>query len=360
MASSTSSVTPSLRTPLCSLLSIRNPILLAGMAHTSTAPLAAAVSAAGGLGTIGGLGYSPQQLRAMIHELKSLLPSPDLPFGVDLALPQVGAGARKTNHDYTKGQLDKLVEVIIDEKAKLFVSAIGVPPQRVVDRLHEGGVLVMNMVGKPSHAQKAFERGVDLVCAQGTEGGGHTGEIPTSILAPACVDVARRYRPKLLGGQEAMVVAAGGIWDGRGLAAALMYGAQAVWVGTRFIASVEAGSSDAHKQAVLSADHDSTLRTLVITGRPLRTMRNQYIDTWEKRPEEIRKLVEKGVVPMDMDGNEDVEVEFPYVMGCVAAMVGEIKPAKEIVEEVVRDAVKSLKIGRGFLEEQGGRKESKL
>ena len=358
MATSNPSGRLSLHTPLCSLLSISKPILLAGMAHTSTAPLAAAVSSAGGLGTIGGLGYSPQQLRTMIHELKALLPSPDLPFGVDLALPQVGADARKTNHDYTKGQLDELVEVIIEEKAKLFVSAIGVPPQKVVNRLHEGGVLIMNMVGKPSHAEKAFKRGVDLVCAQGSEGGGHTGDIPTSILVPACVDVARKYKPRFLGGREAMVVAAGGIWDGRGLAAALMYGAQAVWIGTRFIASVQAGSSDAHKQAVLSADHNSTLRTLVVTGRPLRTMRNSYIDAWEKRPEEIRNLLEKGVVPMqmDMEGDSDVEVDFPYLMGSVAAMVSEIKPASEIIEEIITDAANALQVSQGFLKG----KESKL
>ena len=159
-----------------------------------------------------------------------------------------------------------------------------------------------------------------------------------------------------------MVVAAGGIWDGRGLAAALMYGAQAVWVGTRFIASVEAGSSDAHKHAVLAADHDSTLRTLVVTGRPLRTMRNKYIDAWEKRPEEIRALVEKGVVPMERDraGDEEVEVEFPHLMGSVAAMVREIKPAREIVEEIVVGAVKCLQAGGGLLQGEGGRKASKL
>lgn len=216
---------PALTTPLCPLLSIQHPILLAGMAHTSTAPLASAVSNAGGLGVIGGLGYTPPQLRAMIHDLKAALSSPDLPFGVDLALPSLAPGARKTNHDYTHGQLDELVDVVVEEGARLFVSAVGVPSARVIRRLHEGGVVVMNMVGLPKHAEKAFEAGVDVVCAQGGEGGGHTGEVAGNILVPACVDVARRFRPEMLGGRGGMVVAAGGIWDGRGLAAALMMGA---------------------------------------------------------------------------------------------------------------------------------------
>ncbi|KAM0802617.1 2-nitropropane dioxygenase [Usnea florida] len=263
--------TPTLTTPLTSLLSITHPILLAGMAHTSTAPLASTVSNNGGLGVIGGLGYTPAQLRTMIHDLKSLLTHPTLPFGVDLALPALGGSARKTNHDYTNGLLTHLIDVIVDEGAKLFVSAVGVPPPHVVRRLHDAGVLVMNMVGHPKHAVKAFDAGVDIVCAQGGEGGGHTGDISANLLVPACADVAKRYRPALLGGRTGMVVAAGGIYDGRGLAGALMMGAVGVWVGTRFVASEEAGCSRGHKEAVVGARWGDTVRTLVVSGRPLRT-----------------------------------------------------------------------------------------
>jgi NAD(P)H-dependent flavin oxidoreductase YrpB (nitropropane dioxygenase family) len=223
---------PTLQTPLTSLLGIKYPILLAGMARTSSGPLAAAVSNAGGLGVIGGLGYTPAQLREIIHELKANLSSPDLPFGVDLALPQVGGSARKTNHDYTHGHLDELIEVTIQEGAKLFVSAVGVPPKRVIERLHDAGIYVMNMVGHPKHATKALDAGVDIVCAQGGEGGGHTGDISGTILIPSVVDVARRYKSPLTG-ETALVVAAGGIYNGRCLAAALMQGAAGVWVGTR-------------------------------------------------------------------------------------------------------------------------------
>jgi NAD(P)H-dependent flavin oxidoreductase YrpB (nitropropane dioxygenase family) len=164
--------TPSLQTPLSKLLGIQYPIILAGMARTSGGPLAAAVSNAGGLGVIGGLGYTPEQLQSIIDDLKSNLKDKSLPFGVDLALPQVGGSARKTNHDYTHGQLDDLIEVTIKNGAKLFVSAVGVPPARTIKRLHEAGILIMNMVGHPKHAVKALDAGVDIVCAQGGEGGG--------------------------------------------------------------------------------------------------------------------------------------------------------------------------------------------
>ena len=208
----------------------------------------------------------------------------------------------------------------------------------------------MNMVGHPRHAEKAFEAGVDIVCAQGGEGGGHTGDIPTSVLVPACVDVARRYRPKMLGGDRVgMVVAAGGIYDGRGLAGALVQGVMGVWVGTRFVASEEAGCSRMHKEAVVGAGFGDTVRTLVVSGRPLRVRRNGYVEGWERREEEVKRLTESGVVPMMKDLEDDVEVDFPFLMGVVAAVVGEVKPAKEIVEGMVKEAVEMLRLGGSYV-----------
>ena len=206
----------------------------------------------------------------------------------------------------------------------------------------------MNMVGHPRHAEKAFEVGVDIVCAQGGEGGGHTGDIGANLLVPAVVDVAKRYRPPMLGGQAGMVVAAGGIHDGRGLAAALMMGAVGVWVGTRFVASEEAGCSRGHKEAVVGAGWEDTLRTLVVSGRPLRVRRNEYVESWERRGDEMKGLVEKGVVPMEYDMEEDRDVDFPYLMGVVAASINDIKPAKEIIDGMVREAVECLRVGAGY------------
>ena len=343
---------PTLKTPLCDLLGIEYPILLAGMARTSSGPLAAAVSNAGGLGVIGGLGYTPQQLRNIIHEIKANLADKNLPFGVDLALPQVGGSARKTNHDYTHGQLDDLISVVIEEKARLFVSAVGVPPERVIKRLHEAGILVMNMVGHPKHAHKALKAGVDIVCPQGGEGGGHTGDIATSILIPSVVDVARQYKSPLTG-KTALVVAAGGVSNGRSLAAMLSYGAVGVWVGTRFVASKEAGCSQMHKENVVSAAFEDTLRTLVVSGRPLRVRMNDYIKSWEvDRPEEVRRLCDSGVVPLQKDMDDEKDVDIPFLMGQVAGYIDKIQPAKEIMEEMVAECVEVLRNQQSYI---GGR-----
>ncbi|GAB7359391.1 hypothetical protein MBLNU230_g6041t1 [Neophaeotheca triangularis] len=347
---------PTLRTPLCDLLGIEYPIVLAGMARTSSGPLAAAVSNAGGLGVIGGLGYTPQQMRDIIHEIKANLADKNLPFGVDLALPQVGGSARKTNHDYTHGQLDELIDVVIEEGAKLFVSAVGVPPAHVIKKLHDANIVCANMVGHPKHAHKALKAGMDIVFAQGGEGGGHTGDIATSILIPSVVDVARQYKSPLTG-QPAMVVAAGGIYNGRSLAAMLSFGAVGAWVGTRFVASEEAGCSQSHKEAVVSAAFEDTLRTLVVSGRPLRVRMNDYIKSWEvDRPDEVKRLTDSGVVPLAKDMDDDKEVDIPFLMGQVAGVIGEIKPAKAIMEEMVRECVDVLKAQQGYL----GGKASKL
>jgi len=218
------------------------------------------------------------------------------------------------------------------------------------------GILIMNMVGAPKHARKALDAGVDIICAQGGEGGGHTGDIPNSVLIPSVVDVARQYRPKLLGGQTALVVAAGGIYNGRSLAASLMQGATGVWVGTRFVASEEAGCSQAHKEAVVTAAFEDTLRTLAVSGRPLRVRRNAWIDKWEAQPEKVKELTEKGIVPIEYDMENDVDVDIPHLMGVVAGVITEIQPAKQIVDEMVAEAVEMLNQGQTFL----GETKSKL
>jgi len=291
----------SLTTPITQLLNIRHPILLAGMGQTSGAPLAAAVSNAGGLGVIGGVGYTVAMLGEMIEELKQKLNNPDLPFGVDLLIPQLGGSARKTNVDYTRGTLDDLVTVIIEGGAKLFVSAVGVAPKRVVDRLHAAGILYMNMVGHPKHVHKACAVGADLICAQGGEAGGHTGDISFSVLIPACADICKKYRSPVTGKPVALV-AAGGVNDGRSLAAALMLGAGAVWIGTRFVTAKESGASEFAKKSIIESGFDSSIKSLVWTGRPLRALSNPYIADWEQnRQAEIKSLTEKGIVPLQYE-----------------------------------------------------------
>jgi len=341
-------------TPLTKLLGIQHPIILAGMNVAAGPELAAAVTNAGGLGVIGGVGYTPDFLRRQIATLKEGLNDPNAPFGIDLLLPKIGGTARATNTDYTKGKLPELVDIIIEGRAKLFVSAVGVPPRWVVDKLHAAGIPVMNMIGAPKHVKKALDAGVDIICAQGGEGGGHTGDVATSILIPKVVDLVRNARSPL-NGLPVAVVAAGGIFDGRGLAAALAFGAQAVWVGTRFICATEAGAPPRHQQAVVKAGYHDTIRTVIYTGRPMRVLKNPYNIHWEtNRANESRELVAKGVIPFmaDLEKQAELGVEvdektrlenYPLLMGQVAGAIDDIKPAAQIIDEMVDVAVETLR-----------------
>ncbi|TPX72165.1 nitronate monooxygenase [Spizellomyces sp. 'palustris'] len=342
-------------TPITKLFGIKHPILLAGMNVAAGPELAAAVSNAGGLGVIGGLGYTPDFLKQQIAVLKENLTSPNLPFGIDLLLPQVGGNARKTNYDYTHGQLPELIDIIIESGAKLFVSAVGVPSKEIVDKLHKAGIPVMNMIGAPKHVEKALAAGVDIICAQGGEGGGHTGDVATSILIPKVVDICRKHKSPLTG-LPVSVVAAGGIYDGRGLAMSLCFGADAVWVGTRFVCATEAGAPPRHQKAIVDAGYHDTVRTIIFTGRPLRVLRNEYIDEWEQyKQNEIRDLTSKGIIPAQHDveerskrGGDDADASLlikyrPLLMGQVAGAIEDVKSAKEIVDEMISGAIQALK-----------------
>lgn len=169
-----------------------------------------------------------------------------------------------SSYDYTKGKLNELVDIVIESGAKLFVSAVGVPPKPIVEKLHAAGILTMNMIGHPKHAKKALDVGVDIICAQGGEGGGHTGDIPTTVLIPAVAKLVKGYKSPLTG-QPVQVIAAGGLYNGNSVAAALMLGASAVWIGTRFILADEAGAPKAHQEAVRTAGFEDNVRTIIFT-----------------------------------------------------------------------------------------------
>jgi len=201
------------------------------------------------------------------------------------------------------------------------------------------------MVGHPKHVNKALDAGVDIICAQAGEGGGHTGDISASILIPSVVD-AVKGRTSPLTGQPIWVIGAGAVYDGRGLAANLVYGAQAVWVGTRFVAAEEAGASKAHKQALISAGHADVVRTLIYTGRPLRVRRTPYVDDWERnRQAEIKELTSKGIIPNQHELEKHPEKSIQavtFLMGNVAAVINDILPAQTIVDNIVNEAAKIL------------------
>lgn len=373
---------PPLSTPITQLFGIKHPVLLAGMAGAAGPELAAAVTNAGGLGSIGGVGFTPDALRKTIKMLKDDLEDKSAPFGVDLLLPQVGGGARKTNKDYTGGTLPELIDIVIEEKAALFICAVGVPPKWAVDKLHANKIPVMNMIGAVKHVDKALEAGCDIICAQGGEGGGHTGDCATSILLPKVVDACRGKTSPLTGG-PILVVAAGGIFDGRGLAMALSMGCHGVWVGTRFIASDEAGAGPFHKRKVVSSDYSDTIRTIIYTGRPMRVFNTPYTKEFEeKRKNEIEEMANVGIPPFikdikegELDGSsvgvgifhsaevrtqkeieDGVELSLKesrergvYLTGQAAGAITDIKPAKVIVEEMVHGAAEQIKAASTLL-----------
>ena len=266
---------------------------------------------------------------------------PDKPFGVDFLLPQIGGGARKTNVDYTKGKLDQLIDILIEEKVPLFICAVGVPPKWAVAKLHAAGIICMNMIGSPHHVEKALKVGMDIICAQGTEAGGHTGDVATFPLIPQVVD--RCAGKTNFFGRPVPVVAAGGVFDGRGLSAALCLGASGVWCGTRFIASLESSASDTHKQNVLDAGPNDTVRSIIFTGRPARVLNSPYVKSWEEaRPEEIGRLVSKGIIPFEKDledGKARPSEGLVAALGQCAGGVHEVLPAKEIIYRMMLEAI---------------------
>jgi NAD(P)H-dependent flavin oxidoreductase YrpB (nitropropane dioxygenase family) len=205
------------------------------------------------------------------------------------------------------------------------------------------------VIGHPKHVAKALAAGVDIICAQGTEGGGHTGDVASSVLLPSVVDICKGKKSPLTG-DDVMVIAAGGMYDGRGLAAALAYGCEGVWVGTRFVAAAEAACPDRHKNGVVNAGPTDTTRTLIYSGRPLRTLVTDYVANWEARPDEIRALCDQGIVPLAHDmkvAEEKGEVfslakNFPMLMGQASGAIHSVETAQTIVDDMMSVACEVL------------------
>lgn len=338
-----------LSTPLTQLLGIKYPIMLAGMGSVSGHELVAAVSNAGGIGTLGGATMELEGFIKEMREVKKLL-KPGMPFGVDLLIPQVGGSARKTNHDYTHGNLPQMVDAMIAEGVKLFVCAVGIPPKWLVEKLHGAGIVCMNMVGSPHHVQKALDVGMDMICAQGTEAGGHTGDIATLPLIPQCVDACKDRTNYF--GTPVPVVAAGGIYDGRGLGAALCLGAVGVWVGTRFIACEEANAGPVHQKRIVECTSNDTTRIEAFTGRPCRVLRTDYVKNWEGRTNELKDLLQQGRVPFIEAieaGTAQLSQFYPALMGQAAGAIKDVKTADQIVQDMMRDALVTLKSSNQYI-----------
>ncbi|HYD44283.1 MAG TPA: nitronate monooxygenase family protein [Phenylobacterium sp.] len=311
-----------LHTPLCDLLGVEHPIMLAGMGGVSYAELVAAVSNAGGYGVLGMAGRGPDFIREQMREVRKLT---DKPFGVDLlaASPE---------------SLTASVDVIISEGASSFVAGLGVP-MPIMEKLKKAGLKVMVVCGAVKHAVKAEQAGCDAVICQGGEGGGHTGLVGTMPLVAQAVEAVK-----------VPVVAAGGLYDGRGLAAALSLGAVGVWMGTRFIASTEAHAGGLYRETILHATDEDTIRTRSYSGKPMRVRKNPYVEDWESRPQDIQPFPMQAMISSQagvMGGiGGQIEGLDPdrscFAMGQSAGGIHEVKPAGEIVRQLIAEAEAAL------------------
>jgi enoyl-[acyl-carrier protein] reductase II len=325
-----------LHTRLTELLECDHPVMLAGMGGVAYADLVAAVSEAGGFGT---LGAAPMGLERMTAEIAEIRRRTQRPFGVDLltALP---------------GGMHAQVEAIIAGGASLFVAGLGVP-RDVIDLCHHHGVLVASMCGRVRHAIAAVEAGCDIVIAQGTEAGGHTGLVATLPLVPQVVDAV---------GERVPVVAAGGIFDGRGLAAALALGADGAWVRTRFIATPEAHVVSGYREALIAGREDDTVITRAYTGKTLRAVRNEYTKHFEDHPDELRPFPDQigrsfadgamhlGAPPDTPDVDPATEC---FAAGQGLGAIGAVVPAADIVREFVDVAERTLTRAGDFVTSRG-------
>jgi NAD(P)H-dependent flavin oxidoreductase YrpB (nitropropane dioxygenase family) len=246
---------PALRTRFCDLVGCRIPVVQTGMGWVSGASLTAATSGAGGFGILAAVTMTDAQLAEAVATVKERT---DAPFGVNFRADQP--------------DLDDRIELCVRQGVRL-VSFAGAPTKDAISRLHDAGILVMPTVGARRHAEKMLEWGVDAVIAQGGEGGGHTGTVPTSLLLPQVVDAV---------GDAIPVLGAGGFHDGRGLVAALAWGADGVAMGTRFLLTAESRVPDDIKARYLAAAVTDTVVTTALDGAPQRVIRTDTVDRLER------------------------------------------------------------------------------
>ncbi|NLZ46510.1 MAG: enoyl-[acyl-carrier-protein] reductase FabK [Clostridiales bacterium] len=306
-----------MKTKITELLGIKYPIIQGGMAWIAESNLAAAVSNAGGLGLIAGGSAPIDYLREQIRKCKELT---DKPFGVNIMLMAPNAA--------------ELAQLVIDEKVPVVTTGAG-NPSKFIPAWKEAGIKVIPVVPSVALAKRMERAGADAVVAEGTEAGGHIGEITTLCLVPQVVDAV-----------EIPVIAAGGIADGRGIAATFMLGAEGVQVGTAFLASDECVIHPTYKEIVVKAKDTDSIVTGRYTGHPCRGAKTRFskkLASGERdgsmSPDEFENITLGSLRKAVQDGNID---EGTFLCGAIAGLINEIKPCKQIVEEMFEQAEKLL------------------
>jgi NAD(P)H-dependent flavin oxidoreductase YrpB (nitropropane dioxygenase family) len=366
----------SLKTPLCNLLGIEYPIILAGMSNgggqdTAATPpeLVAAVSNAGGLGVLGYGFHNPQEFDEGIRKVRSLT---DRPFGVDFMVPAKFAEVGdKTNNelrvdiarDYPdhvafvrdlmqEFKLEEVeipenppsnsepvtrqkVEVMLDNKVPVFACATGEPPQYIVEPAHKQGMQIIGMTGAVRHAARQMAAGSDIITAQGTEAGGHTGNISSFVLIPQIVDYVKP-RP---------VLAGGGIGSGRHVAAAMALGAQGVWVGTAFLASEETNIRDVHQKDIVAGRSEQFTTSKHRDGMTVRAFDDAIKRAWDNSGLQPLTMPLMSIVnePLSVAAKEAGRIDLlTNSAGQIAGMVSERRSAKDILMSLVEEAEETI------------------
>ena len=306
-----------IKSRICEILGIEYPIFQGGMAWVADAELAAAVSNAGGLGLISAINAGSEAVRNEIRKCKTLT---DKPFGVNIMLQAPNA--------------EEIANMIVEEGVKIVTTGAG-SPVKYLPMWKENGIKVIPVIACVAHAVKMQAAGVDAIVAEGAESGGHVGELHTMPLIPQIVDAV-----------EIPVIAAGGICDGRGAAAAFMLGADGVQVGTRFLSATECNVHENYKEKIVKATDISTIVTGKSLGHPVRSLKTPFSRNFAKMesdpnvtPEEmlafgggaLRKAVQEG----DADGS--------YMAGECAGLVKQVEPAAEIIKDIILGAEKVMK-----------------
>ncbi len=376
----------SLKTRVCDILQIQHPIVLGGMGGAGTPKLAAAVSEAGGLGVLGAADCSASELRKNIAEVRRLT---DKPFGVNTLLPAsvlrdtqastlghepevdlpdyqqivkafmsreglpepteeeheklqgLGRPHRDGPTPFSKDFFVQQMEVIIEERVPVYAAGLG-NPGPWMDRLRANGTKVMALIGSPKQARQVADCGLDLIIAQGNDAGGHNSPIGTMSLIPQVVDAVG----------DIPVLAAGGIADGRGVAAALMLGAEGVWVGSAFLATPEANILDFQKQAIVDGTAESSTVSLAWTGKPARVLRSKWTKAWDKSdkaplPMPFQQMISWPVMAAaSIAERGDIA---PGTAGQGIGLIDSIRPAREVVECLVSGAETALESAKNNL-----------
>lgn len=351
-----------LTTPLCNLLGISVPILQAGMGGVAYAPLAAAVTNAGGLGALGGIDMTPEEFDGEIRRFRSLSDGPlcvDLGFPSraptapgDVAMPAVAPAPIRQLY----AELEKLgvpIEEVaeqaigtVDNQAKLVIAiehgvevlacALGTP-EDVTARCHANGMVVMSVVGRASNARRAINNGTDVVVVQGFEGGGHTGDVGLLTLLAEVLEFS-----------TVPVVAAGGISRGCQIAAALIAGAEGAWVGTRFLATAESGAEEGFKEAVVEAPPDATIRSTLFDGLPVRQLRNRFTDVWHGHEDEVQSYPVQRMLTAPIRytaARHGLKEYMNLAAGQSSGMIDDLPGAAEVLERLVDETVTALRDG---------------